>query len=650
MPTYTIYSDGDNSQLRDVIFKSTPKAVEQTKSIARQFQGKTELDTCRNIFNFLKSNIRYKEDGFHQKVKLPSALLRERTGDCKSYSVFTYAILTNLGIPCKYVLTSYNNDPTPSHIYVITDSGIIIDAVWGKFNSEKKATHKFYKRVNDMRISQIAGVKSPAIGCSSCQTTMGAVQGNANRWYDDNKQSLNLGTKQKAKNIANKLTYAPIRGLFRKFIENNGGGIATSIWRKAYTPNVVQKQIPQGALSDFKKSMQVYAQQNGVKLPTDSQRAEIDRLASVQVDASEISSGAVTFPNVQTTKRQSAMSPKDAWNKVLGSGQYTKFKSYESQYTKAYDTLRKKYQIPASTPKDIKNWKQFLKKWYELGGNPYELYESVQEGKDKSPRGKDANYMLMVSKTRGLKVKDVGLIIRGFVSAFGGERFNWGDKGTYMFGARNSGGIGDPITASTIATYIGIATSLFGLLSKIWTWVKAEIDLSKAKKEMVKLEEEGWVLEQDWLNIPTPRPQVLDVKQISVPNVDAPNLEDIGSVISDVSELTSSGKQDAYNSDNKAEWEAGQKEGAYSPLLDKTIEEAKTDKSTADYLALASKVQKAVPNTAGETIVRYVKVNVSQLDDSTPFTTAGFTGVLPVLLIGGAVIMALNKSKKKGLI
>ena len=231
MPVNTLYQDGDNAQLRGVIFDATPTAIAQTKQLAQQFKGKTDLETCKNIYNFLKYKIRYKEDGFHQKVKLPSALLREKVGDCKSYSVFTYAILTNLGIPCKYVLTSYNNEPTPSHIYVQTDSGIIIDAVWNKFNSEKKPNYKFYKKVNDMRISTISGIKG---NCNSC-STIGATQGNANRWYKDNKSSLGLKAADKANNLAKKVALAPARGLFRKFIEQNGENIETSLYKRVNT-------------------------------------------------------------------------------------------------------------------------------------------------------------------------------------------------------------------------------------------------------------------------------------------------------------------------------------------------------------------------------------------------------------------------------
>lgn len=162
MAEKTLYISGDNYQLRNAIFSATPKAIEQTRSIARQFKGDSELATASNIFNFLKNNITYIADGVHQKIKLPSALMRERSGDCKSYSLFTMGILSNLGIPAQYVLTSYNQDPTPTHIYVKTKSGIIIDAVWGRFNSEKKYNHVYTKSINginDMKISYISGVR-----------------------------------------------------------------------------------------------------------------------------------------------------------------------------------------------------------------------------------------------------------------------------------------------------------------------------------------------------------------------------------------------------------------------------------------------------------------------------------------------------------
>lgn len=145
----TIAANGTNQQLQRAIEAAVPAAVQQTKTIARQFKGLTDRQTALNIFNYLKTKINYKADGNHQKVKLPSALLRTRVGDCKSFALFTAAILTNLKIPYRFTYASYDpKNKEPEHIYVTTDSGFIIDAVYGKFNSEKRAAHKFNRKIN----------------------------------------------------------------------------------------------------------------------------------------------------------------------------------------------------------------------------------------------------------------------------------------------------------------------------------------------------------------------------------------------------------------------------------------------------------------------------------------------------------------------
>lgn len=159
------YNDGDNKDLRKQIMDVTPEAVAQMRNSAKYFKGKNDKETCYNIWKFLKNNIRYEADGEYQIVRLPSALLATKVGDCKSFSVFTSAVLTNLGIPNHYVMTSYRKDPTPSHIYVVTDSGIICDAVWTHFNAEKTPTYRYKAKPNNMSNKGLGG------GC----TAMGAT-------------------------------------------------------------------------------------------------------------------------------------------------------------------------------------------------------------------------------------------------------------------------------------------------------------------------------------------------------------------------------------------------------------------------------------------------------------------------------------------
>jgi hypothetical protein len=224
--TILVKTNATNGELQRAIEAAIPQATKQAATFADRYKGKNELETCKKIFDYLKNSINYKADGANQQVRLPSGLMRTKQGDCKSYSVFTSAVLSNLGIPHKLVYASYDpTDPTPSHIYVMTDGGCIIDAVYGKFNAEKKATFKKYKPMN---ISYIAGVKPRKIGRSCGYSGIGATEG-AFEWAKRN--GINLSAAQKIAIGAQKLLPMAVggRSIVRNLIQKNAGGFATSL-------------------------------------------------------------------------------------------------------------------------------------------------------------------------------------------------------------------------------------------------------------------------------------------------------------------------------------------------------------------------------------------------------------------------------------
>ena len=160
----TYRSQADNKDIRDLLVKLVPKAKAQMVEFSKQFKGRTNKETCKKIFDYIKSNFTYVADGGEQVIKLPSALLKKRVGDCKSYSLFTASILENLKIPYKFVYTSYNNNPIPAHVYVVTEDGCIIDAVYGIFNAEKKPTYRY---TQDMNVRYMAGIGANCTSCNS---------------------------------------------------------------------------------------------------------------------------------------------------------------------------------------------------------------------------------------------------------------------------------------------------------------------------------------------------------------------------------------------------------------------------------------------------------------------------------------------------
>lgn len=236
MGTTVVKSNASNSDLQRAIEAAIPTAVKQMKQKAQEFKAATEEETCKKIFDYLKNQINYKADGSEQMVKLPSGLIRTRQGDCKSFSVFTSAILTNLGIPHKLVYASYDpQDSTPTHIYVMSNKGCIIDAVYGKFNAEKQTTNKKYK---DMNISYISGIKGhrrigdmgkygPGGACG-----IGGVD-TGRTWAEKLGIWKDLPGALKLKFTANLINPIFIGGreIFKALLRKNAGGFANSLTR-----------------------------------------------------------------------------------------------------------------------------------------------------------------------------------------------------------------------------------------------------------------------------------------------------------------------------------------------------------------------------------------------------------------------------------
>jgi len=230
--TTLVKANASNSELQNAIEAAIPQAVQQTKTIAPRYKGATEAESCKKIFDYLKNHVNYKADGANQQVRLPSALMRTLQGDCKSYSVYTSAILTNLGIPHKLVYASYDpKDPTPTHIYVITNKGCIIDAVYGKFNAEKKASNKKYKNMN---ISYIAGMgKKSRIGSMGKYATGGAcgIGGvdTGETWAKKLGIWDNISNGDKILFFKNLGLYAPGREIVKALLRKNAGGFANGL-------------------------------------------------------------------------------------------------------------------------------------------------------------------------------------------------------------------------------------------------------------------------------------------------------------------------------------------------------------------------------------------------------------------------------------
>ena len=67
-PYRFVYSknNASNNDLRKMIAKAIPISQQQSKEFSKKFKGKTDRQTAKNIYNFLKS-LKYIKDGENQK-------------------------------------------------------------------------------------------------------------------------------------------------------------------------------------------------------------------------------------------------------------------------------------------------------------------------------------------------------------------------------------------------------------------------------------------------------------------------------------------------------------------------------------------------------------------------------------------------------
>lgn len=148
--------------------------------ISGQFLAATPRKTLKNIYDFLKENVKYRiEPETRQTLKSPAAIVatgRTTGSDCKNYALFICGVaesLTRTGkqkIPCAYRFASYKwYDEQPQHVFAVafpdTDREIWVDPVLPEFDQRKTYNHATDKKMSLVGISgtgnggQVAGIR-----------------------------------------------------------------------------------------------------------------------------------------------------------------------------------------------------------------------------------------------------------------------------------------------------------------------------------------------------------------------------------------------------------------------------------------------------------------------------------------------------------
>lgn len=139
--------------------------AEQYDKIATLFLAATEEGTLRNLFEFIKLNIRYVEEGEEaQCTKSPSEFLESGEGDCKMMASFIGGVLDALNrkgadFDWYYAFATY---PTTEHVFVLVDVGdreYWVDPVVNDFDLRDPEPDKIeLKKVGAMALYHISGI------------------------------------------------------------------------------------------------------------------------------------------------------------------------------------------------------------------------------------------------------------------------------------------------------------------------------------------------------------------------------------------------------------------------------------------------------------------------------------------------------------
>ena len=194
--------------------------------ISQDFYRGDGIQTAKNIFDFLKKNVKYRiESDKKQRILSPSAILSigKYGADCKTYALFIMGILHSLqrkGLidnKIYYRFASYKLlDQTPHHVFaVIQDKSgneYFIDPVLSKFDERKTYYHKIDKEPT-MPLYSVSG-----IGAAKKKAAAKAVA-----------PAAQTAKPKEKKKIVLKIALAPARGSFLLLVGLNFMGLATKL-------------------------------------------------------------------------------------------------------------------------------------------------------------------------------------------------------------------------------------------------------------------------------------------------------------------------------------------------------------------------------------------------------------------------------------
>jgi len=170
----------------------------QYDKISEMFIDDNEVETAKNVFEFLKNNVPYYVEPIEkQTLRSPSAIISIKEGaDCKSYASFINGVMSSLNrkgifkVPLAYRFASYRYDTKePQHVFSVlypgTKNEIWVDPVLNKFNQRKEPVFIKDKKIKMALIAMSGTTNNTTASLQEMQNYRDKLVGLKNKYLNN---------------------------------------------------------------------------------------------------------------------------------------------------------------------------------------------------------------------------------------------------------------------------------------------------------------------------------------------------------------------------------------------------------------------------------------------------------------------------------
>jgi len=153
-------ADANTTDIIQALIDISPRGVEQVKPYINDLfnlTGNAHKDAIQ-IANYIRNNVKYVADNYqNQNIQLPGRLFKNtKKGDCKSFSLAFFSLMSAAGYKCGYRFASYKKSKIPTHVYnwVIDNENnfYTFDTCVSHLNESKRYTY-----IKDMNVNYLTG-------------------------------------------------------------------------------------------------------------------------------------------------------------------------------------------------------------------------------------------------------------------------------------------------------------------------------------------------------------------------------------------------------------------------------------------------------------------------------------------------------------